>query len=109
MNEETQKKINKLQLLEQSMQTFLMQKQQFQGQLIEIDSALTEIKKTDEAYKIVGDIMIKANKEELEKELKEKKEKTELRIKTLEKQEKELKEKATTMQKEVMEKLENEK
>ena len=108
MEAETEKKINKLQLLEQSLQTFLMQKQQFQTQLIEIDSALNELKTAKESYKIVGDIMINADKEELIKELTERKEKVELRIKTLEKQEAELKEKATTMQKEVMKKLEDE-
>lgn len=108
MEEETEKKINKLQLLEQSLQTFLMQKQQFQTQLIETESALNELKTAKQSYKIVGDIMINADKEELTKELTERKEKIELRIKTLEKQEKELKEKATKMQQEVMKKLENE-
>jgi len=38
------------------MQNVLMQKQQFQAQLMEIDSALSELEKTNEAYKIVGNI-----------------------------------------------------
>lgn len=83
----------------------MMQKQQFQAQLVEIESALNELKNAKTAYKIVGNIMIDAKKEDLEKDLKEKKEKTELRIKTLETQEKKLKEKASSMQAEVMKDL----
>ena len=109
MADETQEKIQKLQLLEQNMQQFLMQKQQFQAQLVEIDSALQELKTAKTAYKIVGNIMINANKEDLEKDLKDKKEKMELRIKTLEKQESSIKEKATSMQSEVMSELEKKK
>ena len=105
MEKDVQNKIGQLQMLEQSMQSFLMQKQQFQAQLIEIESALEELKNSKMVYKIVGNIMIDANKEELEKELKENKEKTELRIKTIEKQEKQMKDKASSMQEEVMKKL----
>lgn len=105
MKEDTEKKIGQLQMIEQSLQTFMMQKQQFQSQLVEIESALSEIKNTDKAYKIVGNIMIDADKEELEKDLKEKKEKVELRIQTLEKQERNLKEKASSTQAEVMKQL----
>ena len=109
MSDPTQQKIQKLQMFEQGLQNFLMQKQQFQAQLIEIDSALNELKNTDTAYKIVGNIMINAKKEDLEKDLLEQKEKVELRIKTLEKQEKSIKEKASSMQSEVMKELENKK
>lgn len=105
MEKDTEKQIGQLQMIEQSMQSFLMQKQQFQTQLIEIDSALKELKDTDTAYKIVGNIMIKSNKEDLEKDLNAKKEAVELRIKTLEKQEKQIKEKSKALQEEVMKKL----
>jgi prefoldin beta subunit len=105
MEKSTEEKIMQLQMIEQGMQNFLIQKQQFQAQLVEIDSALKELGKTDSAYKIVGNIMISADKEELLKELSSKKEMVELRIKTLEKQEKQMKEKASAMQSEVLEKL----
>ena len=49
--------------------------------------------------------MVADKKEDLEKDLKEKKERMQLRIKTMEKQENTIKEKAQTMQKEVMEEL----
>lgn len=106
MSKETEQKIQQLQLLEQSMQNFLVQKQQFQAQLMEIESALGELDKTDKAYKIVGNIMVASDKEELKKDLNSKKETVELRIKSLDKQESQMKEKATSMQQEVMKELE---
>lgn len=105
VEKETEQKITQLQLLEQSLQNVLVQKQQFQAQLMEIDSALNELEKTKEAYKIVGNIMVVSEKENLKKELESKKEILKLRIKTLEKQEMQIKEKAVKMQTEVMEKM----
>jgi len=99
-------KLQQLQILEQNMQSFLMQKQQFQQQLIETESALGELENSEQSYKILGNVMISANKEELKKELTSKKEETELRIKTLEKQEERLKERAESLRKEAMEELE---
>ena len=109
MKKETEQKIGQLQLLEQSLQTFLMQKQQFQAQLMEINSALEELKDSKEAYKIVGNIMVKSTKEELEKDLTGKREMIELRIKTLEKQENQIREKASKMQSEVVSELKSKK
>ena len=43
-DKETEKKIEQLQLLEQSLQSFLVQRQQYQSHEIEIESALNEIK-----------------------------------------------------------------
>ncbi|MDD5087023.1 MAG: prefoldin subunit beta [Candidatus Nanoarchaeia archaeon] len=105
VSKETQQKIQQLQLMEQSMQQFLMQRQNFQSQLAEIDSALKELKKSKEAYKIIGNIMVLSDNEELEKELASKKETAELRIKTIEKQEQKLREKAEDMQKQVLDEI----
>lgn len=105
MEEETQQKISQLQLFEQSLQNVLIQRQQFQAQLVEIESALKEIESSKEAYKIIGNIMVSSRKEDLKKDLTAKKEVVELRIKTLGKQEKSIKEKATKMQEEVLEKI----
>jgi prefoldin beta subunit len=102
MTKETQEKIGQLQLIEQNLQGLLAQKQQFQSQMIEIDSALKEIKDAKETYKIVGNIMVSSEKESLEKDLKEKKEMMDIRINALEKQETQLKEKAQKIQKDVM-------
>jgi prefoldin beta subunit len=102
---EAQESISKLQLIEQNMQALLMQKQQFQAQLFEAESALKELEKTDEAYKIVGNVMIKSDKTALKAELSSRKELVDLRLKNIDKQEKQLKEKAEALQKEVMSKL----
>ena len=84
MSKETEQKITQLQLMEQSMQNFMVQKQQFQAQLIEIESALSELNNAKDAFKIVGNIMVSAKKEDLEKDLSSKKEMVELRIKNIE-------------------------
>lgn len=102
---ETEESINQLQLLEQSLQTFLVQKQQFQTQLVEVESALKELETSKESYKIVGNIMVQADKGDLKKELESKKEMLNIRIKTLEKQENQIKEKSTKLQSEVVEKM----
>jgi len=54
MNKELQEKIGKLQMFEQNMQNFLMQKQQFQGQLLEIDSAIKELKDDPKGIKVLS-------------------------------------------------------
>ena len=99
---ETEKKIMELQLLEQNFQNSLMQKQRFQTELLETENAFKEVFKTKEAYKIVGNIMIASKKEDLKKELAERKKIIDLRLKNLEKEESHLKEKTTTLQKEVI-------
>ena len=105
MDKETEQGIQHLQLLEQNLQNFLLQRQQFQAQLIEVDSALEELKDKKEAYKIIGNIMVKSSKTDLEKDLKKKKEILDLRIKNLEKQEEKIQEKSKTIQEEVLKKI----
>ena len=102
---ELQEKINKLSMMEQSLQQFLTKKQTFQSQLIEIESALGELKKTDKAYKIIGNVMVSADKEDMIKDLTEKKETVGLRIKTLEKQEEKMRNETSELQAEVMKKM----
>ena len=105
LSPETQESISKLQLIEQNVQTLLMQKQQYQAQLFELESALKELDKTDEAYKIVGNVMIKGDKAAMKAELASKKEILDLRLKNIDKQEKQMKDKAESLQKEVMAKM----
>lgn len=105
LSKETQENISKLQLIEQNIQTLLMQKQQFQAQFFEVESALKEIEKTDEAFKIVGNVMIKTDKAALKNELNQKRELIDLRLKNIDKQEKQFKDKAEALQKDVMSKI----
>ena len=99
---ETEQKINQLQLLEQNLQNLSMQKQQFQTQLIETENASRELETTNQAYKIVSNIMVLTNRDDLKKDLKERKEMVEIRIKNLEKQEEKLRQKAKDLQKEIL-------
>jgi prefoldin beta subunit len=79
-----------------------MQKQQFQLQQVEIESALKELENVNEAYKIVGNIMVLSKKDDLKEDLTSKKEVIGLRIKNMEKQENQLREKASKLQNEVL-------
>jgi len=92
---EAQQILIELQTFQQQMQTVLIQKESLSIQNIEIEKALDELKKatTEDVYKAVGPILIKSTKKELEKELGEKKETVDLRIKSLQKQEDRLKDK----------------
>jgi len=95
------KKVQELQVLEQNLQGFLMQKQAFQMELGEVENALQEIEKSDgEVYKIVGGIMLKSDKNTLSKEMLEKKKLLELRVNSIEKQEKLIGSKAEALRKE---------
>ena len=101
-------KINQLQLLQQNLQNILVQKQQFQQQLVEFDSALTELKTTPTAYKIIGKIMLAASKEDLIKDLQQKKEITEIRLKNFAKQEEQLQKNVDRLQQELVAGMKNE-
>lgn len=102
MSKEVEQKISQLQLIEQNLQNYLMQKQNLQNQLIEIESAQKELETAKKAYKIVGNIMVSSAKEDLVKDLNEKKKIVELRIKNLEKQEDKIKKKAEELKKDVL-------
>lgn len=109
MTKETQEKINQLQMAEQNLQSYLQQKQSYQSQQLEIDSALKELDKTDQAYKIVGNIMIKNSKEDLKKGLESKKELVSMRLKNVEKQEAALREKTKQIQEEFLKEMQTKK
>ena len=82
------KKIQEMQLLEQNLQNILLQKQAFQMELSETQSALKEIENSgDETFKIIGQLMIKTEKSKIKKELLDKEKILNLRIKAIEKQE----------------------
>jgi prefoldin beta subunit len=102
LTKETEQKIAELQLLEQNLQNFILQKQTFQAQLLEVDNALKELNNSKEAYKIIGPIMVHSTNEELKKDLNSRKEILNLRIKNIEKQEDKIKEKADLLQSEVL-------
>ena len=104
----TENKIEELQIIEQNLQNLGAQKQNFQAQLLEIENAIEESKKSkNKIYKITGSIMVLSEKDDVEKYLNSKKEILDLRIKSLEKQENKLKEKLNQIQQEVLKELKN--
>lgn len=104
IDEQTGRKIQELQILEQNLQNLLMQKQAIQIELNEAANAIADLKKSgDEVYKIVGGLMVRSDKASLLSELEEKKKIFELRISSIEKQEKIFDEKAETFKKELSE------
>lgn len=100
---EVEQKIVQLQMMEQHLQSSLLQKQNFQTQLLEIENALKEIESTKgQVYKVVGGIMVSSDKKSLKEELTAKKEIIDLRVKSLKKQEETIKEKAEKLQAEIV-------
>ena len=106
ISQETAKEIQELQIFEQNLQNILLQRQAFQLELNETNLALQELKTADkEVFKIIGQVMLKTSKEDMEKDLKSKKEILELRSKNLEKQEDALKNKVMKLRDEIMKKI----
>lgn len=102
-------KVQQLQILQQNIQTILAQKQQFQNNISDIDGALSELKKTDKAYLIIGKVMLGKPKEELATELEQRKEVLNLRLKNFNAQEEKLQQMLETTQKEALEELKKKK
>jgi len=106
IDKETQRQIQELQILEQNLQNILMQKQALDLELSEIENASEEIKKSDEeVYKLVGQIMVKSKKADIQKEMSERKDILLLRTKSLDNQEKELGKKAEELREKVLNKI----
>lgn len=96
-------KIQEMQILEQNLQNILLQKQAFQMELSETSTAKKEIESSgDEIFKIVGQLMIKADKSKVKDELSNKEKLLGLRISSLEKQETSFAEKLDFLQKEIL-------
>ena len=105
-DEKTQKKIQELQHYEHTLQNLLMQKQAFQIEMNEAQNALTEIKDSkDDIYKMVGQILVKADKEKVMKDLKQKEDLLKIRIKSLEQQEEHISKELDVLKEEVMKKI----
>jgi prefoldin beta subunit len=87
--------VSRLQQLQQNLQAIMMQRQQLEVEMVETDRAVQELKKAspdDAIYKNAGSVLVKANKEDVLKELEEKKELSNTRIMVLGKQETRVKE-----------------
>ena len=101
--ENKERKIQEIQILEQSLQNLLLQKQAFQMEISETIAAKREIEKAgDDVFKIIGQLMIKSDKSKVKEELSNKERLLDLRIKSLEKQEATFLEKMDSLKKEIL-------
>jgi len=99
------KKIQEMQIFEQSLQNILLQKQAFQMELSETKTALDSVKDSgDEVFKIIGQLMIKSKKEAILDDLSNKKKLLDLRLKNLEKQEDSLTKQLEDLREEILNK-----
>ena len=101
---QVQNMLAQLQQLQQQLQMVVTQKAHLENSLKETESAIQEIEKiSDETpiFKTVGTILVKTSKNEVLKELKEKRDTFEVRIKALERQEERLRERIQEMQKKI--------
>jgi prefoldin beta subunit len=107
LDEDTQRKIQELQMLEQSFQQLLMQKNAFSMESNETDFIIKEVEKTEgEVSRIIGNqVVIKSTKEAILEDMQNKKKLIETRMKTIDEQEKEFSEKIESIRTEVMKKI----
>jgi prefoldin beta subunit len=105
MKKDVKEKIEQLQNLEQSINSLIAQKQQFQSQQLEVENALLQVEDSEKVFRIIGNIMVASTKDKTRQELTEKKEIVELRLKTLEKQEDKFRKQAGELQTEVMKEM----
>jgi prefoldin beta subunit len=87
-----QDQIMKLQQVQQQVELLVNQRMQLERELKEIERALNELEQIDPAkdavvYKTIGAILVKADKDKVKEELKDRKDTLEMRIKTITRQE----------------------
>jgi prefoldin beta subunit len=83
--------VSRLQQIQQNLQAIMMKKQQIEQETAETDRVIEEIKKMDEdneIYKRYNTLLIKSRREDILKDLNEKKDTLKIRMEVVEKQEK---------------------
>ncbi|MDG7035055.1 MAG: prefoldin subunit beta [Nitrososphaerota archaeon] len=103
-----QEQLNRYQQAQENLEAVLSQKQQVNAELSDINRAIEELNKSapdNLVYKIAGSIMIKSSKEELLKELEEKRELSNTRSMVLSKQEEKLRASLQELQTKINESL----
>jgi prefoldin beta subunit len=105
---QVQEELLRFQQLQQTLQAVVSQKQQLEMEMSETDRALSELEKVtgeNPVYKSVGSILVKADKEGLLAELKEKKELLNTRVTVLGRQEERTRDRIKDIQQKLQEKL----
>lgn len=102
MSDET---IQKLSFLEQQLTSLVSQKSSLQKQVFEIENASKELQSCDEAYQIIGSIMIKKTSKDLNDDLISKKDTISIRLKSIETQEKKLRNEINDLRKDILKEI----
>ncbi|MBS3067385.1 prefoldin subunit beta [Candidatus Micrarchaeota archaeon] len=103
---ELEKSLVEYENLERQLQVLVLQKHQLQLQLNEINLAQEEIKKArGDVYKSIGSVMVKSSPEDAEKDLKDRKDLSDMRLGTIVKQEEKLRSNLVILQKKLQEKM----
>jgi len=105
---QVQEDLARLQQLQQTLQAVVAQKQQLEIEMSETDRAMSELEKiTSEnpVYKSVGSILVRAEKDALLTELKEKKELLNTRVTVLGRQEERTRQRIKDLQQKLQERL----
>ena len=98
---QVQERLQRLQNLQNTLQQLLVQKQRVEMETIESNKALETLKQVtsdSKVYKSVGAVLVERPKEDVVKELVERKEFLEMRVKIIAKQEEKTREKMTNIQ-----------
>jgi len=102
VSKEVQEDLIQLQNLQRQLQIVATQRQRFDIDVLQTDSALAELEKAEgKVYKAVGALLIEAKNADLKKELNERRKDALSRSETLKKQEDKLKTKGEELQKSV--------
>lgn len=109
MNKEVEDKISKLAALEQSYNKVSSSKYAFQNELLEFESAKSEVSSSSSAFKIIGNLMVSVSGDSLVDEVDSNISLVKERLKSLELQEKKLYDEIQKLQSEVMKDLERDK
>ncbi len=95
--------------LEQTLQNLLLQKQTVNSQIKELSSALKELEHSSDSYRLLGNILIKSDKNSLKRQLEKDLNVLQLRLKSIEKQEASLTEKLHSLQKDFLSQIKQKK
>jgi prefoldin beta subunit len=103
-----QEQLQRLQQLQQTLETVVAQRQQLEMESVEVNRALTELEKIPEeglVYKSIGSLLVRAEKKKVADELVERKELLTTRISVLQRQQTRADERLKELQKSIQNQL----
>jgi prefoldin beta subunit len=106
-DEEFQQGVTQLQNIQRQLQLYGSQRQRMEIEVVQMDSALTELNKASgKVYKSIGTVLIEDKPASLRGDLVKRREDYNLKIETLKKQEKRLQDKGEELQKKLQKQME---